>query len=60
MHIFLFLIVGEGLMLRKPKSSYEHGRSSVLLKVKSFYDEEAKVVGHKKGEGRCQVRVCVT
>lgn len=43
---------GEGLMLRKPGSSYENGRSSSLLKVKRFYDEEAKVIGYKKGDGR--------
>jgi DNA ligase OB-like domain/ATP dependent DNA ligase domain/PBZ domain len=44
---------GEGLMLRKPGSDYEHGRSRALLKVKRFFDEEAKVVGHKPGTGRC-------
>jgi len=43
---------GEGLMLRKPGSKYSNGRSSNLLKVKQFYDEEAKVTGYKKGEGR--------
>ncbi|PRP86779.1 hypothetical protein PROFUN_02928 [Planoprotostelium fungivorum] len=45
---------GEGLMLREPKSKYENGRSSTLLKVKTFHDEEAKVIGHEEGEGRCQ------
>ena len=30
---------GEGVMLRKPGSRYEHKRSSTLLKVKTFYDE---------------------
>eukprot|EP01102_Stenamoeba_stenopodia_P003500 TRINITY_DN1356_c0_g1_i1.p1 TRINITY_DN1356_c0_g1~~TRINITY_DN1356_c0_g1_i1.p1 ORF type:complete len:349 (+),score=121.00 TRINITY_DN1356_c0_g1_i1:843-1889(+) len=39
-------------MLRKPGSKYCNGRSSNLLKVKQFYDEEAKVIGYKKGEGR--------
>jgi DNA ligase-1 len=43
---------GEGLMLRKPGSSYEVGRSSTLLKVKSFHDREARVVGHQPGAGR--------
>ena len=44
---------GEGLMLRKPKSLYEHTkRSKTLLKVKSFTDEEAEVVGHQGGRGR--------
>ncbi|KAL6074838.1 3-ketoacyl-CoA synthase 17 [Balamuthia mandrillaris] len=46
---------GEGLMLRRPGSLYEWGpsRSSTLLKVKSFHDEEALVIGHKRGTGRC-------
>ncbi|KAJ3111367.1 hypothetical protein HDU96_005756 [Phlyctochytrium bullatum] len=43
---------GEGLMLRKPKSLYEFKRSSTLLKVKSFYDAEAIVIGHEKGSGK--------
>ncbi len=43
---------GEGLMLRKPGSFYEVGRSSTLLKVKSFFDREARVVGHVPGAGR--------
>ncbi|CAF0877475.1 unnamed protein product [Adineta ricciae] len=42
---------GEGIMLRKPGSLYENKRSSTLLKVKTFYDEEALVVGHKPGKG---------
>lgn len=43
---------GEGLMLRKPGSLYEGKRSSTLLKVKSFYDAEALVVGHEPGKGK--------
>jgi DNA ligase-1 len=43
---------GEGLMLRKPGSRYEVGRSPTLLKVKSFFDAEAIVVGHLPGTGR--------
>lgn len=43
---------GEGIMLRKPASLYEHGRSWALLKLKMFHDEEAKVIGHKPGSGR--------
>ena len=31
---------GEGLMIRQPKSQYEHGRSHTLLKIKKFYDAE--------------------
>jgi DNA ligase 1 len=30
---------GEGLMMRKPSSKYEVGRSFSLLKVKSMHDE---------------------
>ncbi|MBW3601006.1 MAG: DNA ligase, partial [Planctomycetes bacterium] len=37
---------GEGLMLREPGSLYEAGRSMTLLKVKSFRDAEARVIGH--------------
>lgn len=44
---------GEGVMLRKPGSLYEKKRSSTLLKVKTFYDEEALVIGHKPGKGNC-------
>ena len=43
---------GEGLMLRKPGSRYEVGRSSTLLKVKSFFDAEALVVEHLPGTGK--------
>eukprot|EP00494_Astrolonche_serrata_P029605 UN29872 len=41
-------------MLRKPKSAYDWKRSGNLLKVKTFHDEEALVVGHKEGKGRLQ------
>jgi len=43
---------GEGLMLREPGSRYEAGRSSTLVKVKTFRDDEAVVVGHEPGKGR--------
>lgn len=43
---------GEGLMLRQPKSEYEWRRSKTLLKVKTFFDEEAIVIGHEPGKGR--------
>ena len=43
---------GEGLMLRQPESRYEPGRSSTLLKVKTFHDAEARVVEHLPGRGR--------
>ncbi|KAF8600119.1 DNA ligase/mRNA capping enzyme [Ceratobasidium sp. AG-I] len=43
---------GEGVMLRQPGSEYEGKRSSSLLKVKTFYDGEAKVVGYEPGKGK--------
>lgn len=45
---------GEGLMLRQPGSVYEVGRSSTLLKVKTFHDAEAVVVDHRAGKGKHQ------
>ncbi|PWU10049.1 MAG: DNA ligase [Verrucomicrobia bacterium] len=48
---------GEGLMLRQPGSKYVAGRSSTLLKVKSFRDAEAVVVGHQAGSGRHKGRL---
>lgn len=54
---------GEGLMLRQPGSKYESGRSSTLLKVKTFHDAEAQVVDHEPGKGKHKGRlgalVCV-
>lgn len=44
---------GEGIMLRQANSFYEHRRSNSLLKVKTFLDAEATVIGHKNGTGRC-------
>ena len=43
---------GEGLMLRQPGSKYVAGRSSTLLKVKTFHDAEALVIGHQAGAGK--------
>ena len=43
---------GEGLMLRQPGSLYETGRSTTLLKVKTFHDAEGRVVEHLPGRGR--------
>lgn len=48
---------GEGLMARRPKSRYEAGRSSTLLKVKTFHDAEARVIGHVAGAGRHKGRL---
>jgi DNA ligase-1 len=43
---------GEGLMLREPGSLYKVGRSSSLLKVKTFHDAEATVMAHSPGTGK--------
>jgi DNA ligase-1 len=48
---------GEGLMLRRPGSRYEAGRSSTLLKVKKFLDGEARVLKHLEGAGRHRNRL---
>ncbi|MEO6434272.1 MAG: DNA ligase [Tepidisphaeraceae bacterium] len=48
---------GEGVMLRQPGSMYAVGRSSTLLKVKSFKDDEAIVVAHQPGAGRHKGRL---
>jgi len=48
---------GEGLMLRKPGSKYEAGRSFTLLKVKTFHDAEAKVIDHVAGMGKHKGRL---
>ncbi len=48
---------GEGLMLRQPASKYAVGRSSTLLKVKTFHDAEATVVAHLAGKGRHKGRL---
>ncbi|WP_298452090.1 DNA ligase [uncultured Marinobacter sp.] len=45
---------GEGLMLKRRDSLYEAGRSDDLMKVKTFADAEAVVVGHIPGKGRLQ------
>lgn len=44
----------EGLMLKRRESRYEAGRSDDLLKVKTFEDAEAVVIGHLPGKGRLQ------
>ena len=50
----LLALGGEGVMIKDPKSKYEHKRSFKLLKVKSFIDAEAEVLGMEKGSGRCE------
>ena len=48
---------GEGLMLREPGSRYEVGRSTTLLKIKTFHDAEATVIDHQDGKGRHKGRL---
>lgn len=48
---------GEGLMLRRPMSKYQAGRSSTLLKVKRFLEADARVVGRDPGSGRHKGRL---
>ncbi len=43
---------GEGLMLRQSGSKYVIGRSETLLKVKTFFDAEARVLGYVPGAGK--------
>jgi DNA ligase-1 len=48
---------GEGVMLRQPGSTYVAGRSATLLKVKTFKDAEATVIGHQAGAGKHKGRL---
>jgi len=48
---------GEGLMLRQPGSKYIAGRSTTLLKVKTFHDAEARVIDHAPGTGKHKGRL---
>jgi DNA ligase-1 len=43
---------GEGVVIKNPKLSYFTGRSSQILKVKSFADMEGEVIGINKGKGK--------
>lgn len=44
----------EGLMLHHQDALYKTGRSSDLLKVKSYQDTEAEVIGYRPGKGKYQ------
>jgi DNA ligase-1 len=48
---------GEGLMMRQPGSKYVNGRSTTLLKVKTFHDAEGKVIAHEPGKGKHKGRL---
>lgn len=43
---------GEGLVVRKPNTPYQTGRSSVAMKVKQFQDTECTVIAYKAGKGK--------
>ena len=43
---------GEGLVVRRPDTAYETGRSSNALKVKVFDDMEGRVIAYKQGKGK--------
>ncbi len=43
---------GEGLMLHRANALYETGRNDVLLKLKPYFDAEAKVIEHLPGKGK--------
>lgn len=42
----------EGLMLHHQDALYHTGRSSALLKLKSYQDTEAEVIGYRPGKGK--------
>lgn len=44
----------EGVMLRRPGSTYQQKRSGDLLKYKPFETDEAQVIGHESGNGRLE------
>ena len=44
----------EGLMLHHQDARYKTGRSSDLLKLKSYQDTEAQVIGYRPGKGKYQ------
>jgi DNA ligase-1 len=48
---------GEGLIVRDPHACYHSGRSDSILKVKTYQDAEAVVVGLLPGEGRNRGRL---
>ncbi|WP_445769220.1 DNA ligase [Rheinheimera sp.] len=44
----------EGLMLHQQDALYKTGRSSDLLKLKTYQDTEAEVIGYRPGKGKYQ------
>lgn len=47
----------EGVMLRSPGSSYEAGRSDLLLKYKPVDSDEATILGYESGSGKNESRM---
>ena len=45
---------GEGLMLHKLSSLYVAGRNPNLIKLKPYYDAEARVIAYQAGKGKLQ------
>lgn len=45
---------GEGLMLHRDDARYRGGRTDALLKVKPYFDAEARVIAHLPGKGRLE------
>jgi len=48
----LVTLGGEGAIVRDPEAEYLAGRRPEILKVKSFQDAEAVVIGHLPGQGK--------
>lgn len=44
-------------MLRDPNSLYERKRSKTLLKVKTYFDAEAEIIGYEDGLGKIKNNV---
>ena len=52
---------GEGLVLRRPETFYQYGRSNAMLKLKPYDDDEAKVIENKENDiALCQFPTGVT
>lgn len=45
---------GEGLMLHRETAHYHIGKTNNLLKLKTYQDSEAQVIGHTIGKGKYQ------
>lgn len=48
---------GEGLVIRQAGSAYESDRSWTCQKVKTFFDDEAEVIGYTDGRGKHKGRI---